>query len=117
MNCSKAARQATWKGLEALYKSGKARAIGVAHYCQQHLQDVMDIATVDIAVNRGEWHVGMGGNPLGVPSFCRKHGISYQSSSSLCGNCAGSDRTQLITGPLVASIGRAHNVSGAQVTY
>ena len=112
VNCTKAARQATWRGLEALYKFGKARAIGVAHYCQQHLEDVLEIATVDIAVDREEWHVGMGTSPRGLTAFCRKHRISYQSSSPLCGTCPGTD---LISGPLVTSIGKAHNVSGAQV--
>ena len=115
VNCTKAARQATWRGLEALYKSGKARAIGVAHYCQQHLEDILEIATVDIAVDREEWHIGMGTNPRGLAAFCRKHRISYQSSSPLCGNCAGTDHSELISGPLVTSIGKAHNISGAQV--
>ena len=113
-NCSKAARQATWRGLEAIYKSGKARAIGVAHFCQRHMQDVLEVATVPISVARDEWHVGMGADPLGLKSFCASHNISFQSSSSLCGNC-GASRTELISGPLVSSIGAAHNATGAQV--
>lgn len=112
-NCTGSDRQATWRGLETLYKAGKARAIGVAHYCQKHLEDILEIATVQVSVNRGEWHVGMGKDPQGLVSFCRKHGISYQSSSSLCGNC--DDNKELITGPLVTSIGNSHNVSGVQV--
>lgn len=115
VNCSKVARQATWRGLEAVYKSGKARAIGVAHYCQKHIEDILEIATVPISVDKEEWHVGMGPDPLGLVSFCRKHGISYQSSSPLCGNCKGAAGTELISGPLVTSIGKAHNVSGVQV--
>lgn len=80
-NCNKAARQATWKGLETVYKAGKARAIGVSHYCQKHMEDVLEIATVPIAVNQEEWHVGMGPDPKGLVSFCKAHGISYQSFS------------------------------------
>ena len=115
VNCSKAARQATWRGLESLYRSGKARAIGVTHYCQKHLEDILEINSVHISVNREEWHVGMGRDPRGLVSFCKKHGISYQSSSPLCGSCAGAAGRELITGPLVTSIGKAHNVSGPQV--
>ena len=52
VNCTKESRQATWRGLESVYKSGKARAIGVAHYCQKHLEDILEISTVPIAVDR-----------------------------------------------------------------
>jgi len=116
VNCTKAARQATWKGLEALYYSGKARAIGVSHYCQKQLEDVLEIATVKIAVNQEEWHVGMGTDPQGVVSFCKKHGISYQSFSPLCGPCNKTEHNELLKGDLVTKIGKAHNVSGVQVS-
>lgn len=116
VNCTKAARQATWKGLEALYKAGKTRAIGVSHYCQRHIEDVLEIATVPIAVNQEEWHVGMGADPQGLVSFCKKHGISYQSFSPLCGPCPKKDHMELLTGDLVTGIGKAHNVSGVQVS-
>lgn len=117
-HCSKAARQATWVGLESMYSAGKARAIGVSHYCQQHLQDILDIKSpsINISVNQQEWHVGMGADPEGVVSFCRKHGISYQSFSSLCGPCGKAMHMDLINGPLVSGIAMAHGVSGAQVS-
>lgn len=114
-NCSKAARQATWKGLEEQVKQKKARAIGVSHYCQRQLEDVLEIATVPIALNQEEWHVGMGPDPSGVVSFCKKHQILFQSFSPLCGPCPKND-TSLIDGPLVQKIGKAHGVSGAQVS-
>jgi diketogulonate reductase-like aldo/keto reductase len=116
VNCSKKARQDTWRGLEAMYKAGKARAIGVSHYCQKHIEDVLEIATVPIAVDQEEWHVGMGADPQGLVSFCKKHGISYQSFSPLCGPCGKKSLDELISGPLVTSIGKAHNVSGVQVS-
>eukprot|EP00427_Karlodinium_veneficum_P021921 CAMPEP_0169115380 /NCGR_PEP_ID=MMETSP1015-20121227/29305_1 /TAXON_ID=342587 /ORGANISM="Karlodinium micrum, Strain CCMP2283" /LENGTH=328 /DNA_ID=CAMNT_0009177815 /DNA_START=58 /DNA_END=1044 /DNA_ORIENTATION=- len=116
VNCSKQHRQATWKGLEAMYYAGKARSIGVSHYCQKHMEDVLEIATVKPSVNQQEWHVGMGTDPVGVVSFCKQHGISYQSFSPLCGPCSKSGRDELLFGPLVTSIGKAHNVSGAQVS-
>merc|ERR1712039_959794 len=39
-------------------------------------------------------------------------GMSF---STLCGPCDGKDKTELINGPLVTKIGKAHNVSGPQV--
>jgi len=102
--------------LEFLYLAGKARAIGVSHYCQKHIEDILEIATVPISVNQQEWHVGMGANPQGMVSFCKQHGIQYQSFSPLCGPCPDGGHDQLLTGELVTSIGKAHNVSGAQVS-
>jgi len=115
-NCSKAHRQATWKGLEALYFAGKARAIGVSHYCQKHMEDVLEIAKVKISVNQQEWHVGMGPDPLGLVTFCKTRGISYQGFSPFCGPCPPASKQELLHGELVTSIGKAHNMTGAQVS-
>merc|ERR1712183_414478 len=114
-DCSRSARQASWRGLERLHKAGKARAIGVSHYCQKHLQDVLDIATVPVAINQQEWHVGMGPDPEGVRSFGEKRGITFQSFSPLCGPCGDKLDKELITGELVTSIGKKYKVSGPQV--
>lgn len=113
--CDKADRQTTWKGLEQMHKEGKARAIGVSHYCQQHLEDVLEVNTVPIAINQQEWHVGMGSDPRGVRSFGEKHGITFQSFSPLCGPCGDKLDKELITGQLVTGIGKKYNVSGPQV--
>merc|ERR1712070_137523 len=57
---SKAMRQAQWRAMEKLHKAGKARAIGISHYCRRQLDDVLEIATVKPAINQVEFHVGMG---------------------------------------------------------
>ena len=102
-----------------------ARAIGVSHYCQRHLQDVMDIATIPIAVNQVQYHVGMGSpttsgaNATDNKAFCDANGVTYQSFSPLCGPCQdaqGNPDRSLITGPLVTSIGKRYGKSGAQVS-
>jgi diketogulonate reductase-like aldo/keto reductase len=48
----KASRQLTWKAMEAFAKAGKARAIGVSHFCKHHMEDVLEISTVTPAVNQ-----------------------------------------------------------------
>jgi len=123
----KAVRQAEWKALEAFYKAGKARAIGVSHYCENHIADIMEVATVQPAVNQVQYHVGMAApsthflnatdmpvpNTLaGQPSY---KGIVYQPFSSLCGPCG---TTELIDGPIVVGIGKKYTParSGAQVS-
>lgn len=118
-------RQTMWKVMEKFVQSGKARAIGVSHYCQRHLQDVMDIATIPIAVNQVQYHVGMGSpttsgaNATDNKAFCDANGVTYQSFSPLCGPCQdaqGNPDRSLITGPLVTSIGKKYGKSGAQVS-
>jgi len=113
--CNKKERQATWRGLERMQKSGKAKAIGVSHYCQQHMEDVLEIATVPIAINQQEWHVGMGPDPEGVRSYCDAHNITFQSFSPLCGPCGDKLDRELITGDLVTGIGKNHGKTGPQV--
>merc|ERR1719440_872106 len=111
-------RRTSWRALEDFAKAGKARAIGVSHYCPQHLQDILPIATVPVALNQVEYHVGMGSaGPLGDDGrqFMDSVGVKFMSFSPLCGPCPPPHNRELITGDLVKSIGAKHNKTGAQV--
>ncbi|KAJ0087997.1 hypothetical protein Patl1_31795 [Pistacia atlantica] len=46
----------TWTAMEGLYKSGKARAIGVSNFSTKKLQDLLKYAKVQPAVNQVECH-------------------------------------------------------------
>jgi len=114
----KAARQEEWSALEAFVKEGKARAIGVSHYCRRHLDDILEIATIRPAVNQVQYHVGMGAaGPLADDdmAYMRSKGVTFEGFSPLCGPCGGANATELISGALVSRIGRKHGKSGAQV--
>ena len=41
-----------WRALEEFYKRGHALAIGVSHFCRKHVEEILEIATVKIAVNQ-----------------------------------------------------------------
>jgi diketogulonate reductase-like aldo/keto reductase len=115
----KALRQAEWVGLEAFAKAGKAKAIGISHYCKKHLDDVMEVATIKPAVNQVQYHVGMGtagGNATDDLEYMRAKGVTFESFSPLCGPCDPPDNHELLNGSLVTSIGAKHNKSGAQVS-
>lgn len=112
----KAVRQEEWRAMESFVKNGKIRALGVSHYCQRHTEDILEVATVPIAVNQVQYHVGMGmagPNATDDKSYYDSSGITYQSFSPLCGPC---NSTELINGDLVTKIGAAHGKSGAQVS-
>ena len=48
------ARQEEWLALESIYKTGAARSIGVSHYCNSHIDDILKVATVQPSVNQVE---------------------------------------------------------------
>jgi len=111
-------RQEEWRALEAFVRAGKARSIGVSHYCRTHLDDILEIATIPPAVNQVQYHVGMGsagGNATDDLAYMRSKGVAFEGFSPLCGPCGGTDAKELISGDLVTSIGRKYNKTGAQV--
>merc|ERR1712232_129081 len=80
-------------------------------YCESSLKCIAHTATVTPAVNQIKYHIGMGADPIGIKSYCDSKGIHVQAYSPL-----GDDTKELISGPLVTGIGKAHNVTGAQVS-
>eukprot|EP00941_MAST-03F_sp_MAST-3F-sp1_P005751 g5751.t1 len=121
---SKKMRQEQWRAMEALVLAGKARAIGVSHFCERHLLDILEIATIRPAVNQVQYHVGMGpstNNANDFKAFDEKTGVLFESFSPLCGPCmVGNSTTEhdtsLINGKVVTSIGAKYGKTGAQVS-
>lgn len=64
---------ATWKAMEALYDSGKARAIGVSNFSSKKLGDLLEVARVPPAVNQVELHPQW--QQVELHSFCKSKGI------------------------------------------
>lgn len=64
---------ATWKAMEALYDSGKARAIGVSNFSSKKLGDLLEVARIPPAVNQVELHPQWQQPKL--HAFCRSKGI------------------------------------------
>eukprot|EP01065_Artemidia_motanka_P032125 TRINITY_DN39175_c0_g1_i1.p1 TRINITY_DN39175_c0_g1~~TRINITY_DN39175_c0_g1_i1.p1 ORF type:complete len:330 (+),score=142.85 TRINITY_DN39175_c0_g1_i1:69-1058(+) len=126
LNGSKAIRQAQWAAMEKLYNAGKARAIGVSHFCERHMNDVLETATVKPMVDQVQYHVGMGSAGVNATDitfkYARDHGVVFQSFSPLCGPCCMGQpasctlNKELLTGALVTGIGAKYNKTGAQVS-
>lgn len=110
-------RQNQWRALEELYYTNKARSIGVSHYCSQHIDDILAIATVPISINQVEYHVGSQ-DVDHVIMKCHENNITFMSFSPLCGPCQIDNPTEdsLIDGNFVTTIGKKYNVTGAQVS-
>ena len=114
--CNTPRRKEEWLALESIYKAGLTRSIGISHYCQQHIEEILSVATVMPAVNQVEYHIGSGDVDK-VIAFCAEKGIHFQSYSPLCGPCdVKNPKDSLINGELVTRIGAKYNVSGPQVS-
>ncbi|KAJ4397479.1 hypothetical protein N0V93_001708 [Gnomoniopsis smithogilvyi] len=48
--------QAKWAEMEAIRASGRAKSIGVSNYIQEHLDPILETATVPPAINQIEYH-------------------------------------------------------------
>ena len=104
-------RQDTWRAMEHLRASGKARAVGVSNFEVTHLKDVLDVATVVPAVNQVLF------NPVKADmellAFCDRWGITLEAWSPLGGH--DSRHGEVLNLPLMRRVAAAHGVSTAQV--
>ena len=71
----------TWKVMEEIYRSGKARAIGVSNFLQHHLEDIFQIAEIMPMVNQVECHPYLVQQPL--IDLCNAHNIIFEAWSPI----------------------------------
>jgi diketogulonate reductase-like aldo/keto reductase len=74
-------RKETWRAMEEIYKSGKAKAIGVSNYTIQHLEEMKQYAEVMPAVNQVEFHPFLFQQEL--QTYCSDHGTLLEAYSPL----------------------------------
>ncbi|XP_019187377.1 PREDICTED: aldo-keto reductase family 4 member C9-like isoform X2 [Ipomoea nil] len=104
---------ATWKAMEALYDSGKARAIGVSNFSTKKLGDLLEVARVPPAVNQVECHPSW--QQAKLREFCKSKGVHLSAYSPL-----GSPGTTWLKGnvlnlPVVLSVAEKSGKTPAQV--
>jgi diketogulonate reductase-like aldo/keto reductase len=71
----------TWRDMESIFRSGRARAIGVSNFMPHHLENLLSVSEIAPSVNQVEFH------PLLVQpdlmKACRDHGIQVVAWSPL----------------------------------
>ncbi|KAE9409517.1 Aldo/keto reductase [Gymnopus androsaceus JB14] len=72
-----------WKEMEQIKKEGLAKSIGVSNFTVEHLQIVLEDATVVPAVNQIELHPYVWDTASQIYSFCREKGIVVESYGAL----------------------------------
>jgi 2,5-diketo-D-gluconate reductase A len=96
-----------WRALEEVYRSGRARAIGVSNFQPDHLERLAREATIVPAVNQIEIHPYFTQDD--VREFDRKHGIATEAWSPIA-------QGQVLDDPTITAIGRRIQRTPAQVT-
>lgn len=99
-------RSETWKAMEDIYNSGKAKAIGVSNYQLHHLGEMDSYAEIMPAMNQIEVHPFWYRKDL--VEFCHSHDIAVTNYSPLM-------RAHHMKDPTIVSIARAHKKTPAQI--
>jgi diketogulonate reductase-like aldo/keto reductase len=99
-------REATWRAMEEIFDSGKAKAIGVSNYERSHLAEMELYAETPPAANQIEMH------PFNVPdeaaAYCHEHGIAVVNYAPLA-------RARYLNDATLKAVAKKHERSVAQV--
>ncbi|XP_050244304.1 NADPH-dependent aldo-keto reductase, chloroplastic-like [Quercus robur] len=103
----------TWKAMEALYDSGKARAIGVSNFSSKKLGDLLEIARVPPAVNQVECHP-IWQQPK-LHAFCKSKGVHLSGYSPLGSPGMGFIKNEVLKNSILLTIAEKLGKTSAQV--
>ncbi|CAI9098263.1 OLC1v1034881C3 [Oldenlandia corymbosa var. corymbosa] len=103
----------TWKAMEALYDSGKARAIGVSNFSTKKLGDLLEIARIPPAVDQVECHPVWQQHKL--REFCKTKGVHLSGWSPLGSPGTSFVKGNVLTHPVVTSVAEKLGRTPAQV--
>jgi diketogulonate reductase-like aldo/keto reductase len=98
----------TWQALEEIYKSGRAKAIGVCNFTIEHLEKLLAHAKVVPAVNQVELHPYLAQSDL--REYCKKKGIVVESWGPIGGRGAA-----LLENTTIQNIADKHERTAAQI--
>ena len=97
----------TWRAMEAIYASGRAKAIGVSNFQVPHLRRLAQEATVTPAVNQVEVHPYLTNED--VRAYGAEHGIATEAWSPIA-------QGKVLDDPTIVRIAERLGKSPAQVT-
>jgi diketogulonate reductase-like aldo/keto reductase len=105
---------AAYKAIEEMLAAGRTRAIGVANFMEDHLENLLSQVDVVPAVNQIEVHPYFSQPKL--RSLMAQHGIATQAWSPIGGVYAcGPKNTSVLEDPVVTELAAKHGKTPAQV--
>ncbi|PKI43439.1 hypothetical protein CRG98_036196 [Punica granatum] len=103
----------TWKAMEALYDSGKARAIGVSNFSTKKLGDLLEVARVPPAVDQVECHPSW--RQAKLHEFCKAKGVHLSGYSPLGSPGSTWLKSEVLKNPILNMVAEKLGKSPAQV--
>jgi diketogulonate reductase-like aldo/keto reductase len=76
-------RKDAWRAMQEIYKSGKAKAVGVSNYTVRHLKELLASSELTPAVNQVEFHPYIYEQQKELLEFCAAHHIVVEAYSPL----------------------------------
>lgn len=98
----------SWRAMEEIYTSGKAKSVGVSNYTIRHLEELLGASSLVPAVNQVEFHPFIYEQQKSLLAYCVEKGIVIEAYSPL----AQHSRT---TDPRIAQIAAQHGKTPSQV--
>lgn len=99
----------TWRAIEHIYQTGKAKAIGVCNFTVHHLEHLFESATIKPMVNQVECHIELQNHPL--QAFCQTHDIVLQAYAPLMSF----NIQTMLDNAVMQTIAQAHGASVPQI--
>ncbi|MEI5995594.1 aldo/keto reductase [Candidatus Enterococcus mansonii] len=96
----------SWRAMEEIYQSGRAKAIGVSNFHQHHLEDLLKDAQVVPVLDQIELHPRLTQEPL--RAFLAENNIAVEAWSPL-------GQGNILEEPILVEIGKKYNKTPAQV--
>ena len=96
----------TWRAMEEIYASGKAKAIGISNFHPQHIEDLMTTAKIKPMINQIELHPNL--NQQELVTYCQEQGIAITAYSPL-------GHGTLLENDVLKEIAKKHHKTVAQV--
>ncbi|GCF92241.1 glyoxal reductase [Enterococcus florum] len=96
----------SWRAMEEIYESGRAKAIGVSNFHQHHIEKLMATAKIKPMVDQIELHPTLTQEPL--RKYLASEGIAVEAWSPL-------GQGKILENETLVSIGKQHNKTAAQV--
>jgi 2,5-diketo-D-gluconate reductase A len=97
----------TWRAMEEIYRSGRAKAIGVSNFQAHHIRRLHDETEIGPAINQIEIHPYLTQEPL--RAFDAEHDIATEAWSPIA-------QGQVLDDDTIVRIAKSHNRTPAQVT-
>ncbi|OJG80960.1 aldo/keto reductase [Enterococcus pallens] len=96
----------SWRAMEEIYESGRAKAIGVSNFHQHHIEELMKTAKIKPMVNQIELHPTLTQVPL--REYLAQEEIAVEAWSPL-------GQGKILENKTLVSIGEKHGKTAAQV--